>query len=73
MSTEDPGAKAVLGIVVTVGGSLLLALINQGVGVAFDLFLILLTWVIFKFGGWGNPWLAAAVVTATLVIWELVH
>jgi hypothetical protein len=73
MSTEDSGAKAVLRIVVTVGGSLLLALINNGVGVAFDLFLILLTWVIFKFGGWVNPWLATAVVTATLIIWELAH
>lgn len=73
MSTDEPGAKAVLGLVVTVGGSLLLALINQGVGVAFDLFLILLAWVIYKFSGWGNPWVAAGVVTVTMVVWELVH
>lgn len=73
VSTEGPGAKALLGMVVTVGGSLLLGLINQGSGVAFDIFLIILTWVVFKFAGWENPWVAAAVVTATLVVWELLH
>jgi hypothetical protein len=79
MSTEDPdakadfGAKSVLGIVATVGGGLLLALIEGGSGVAFDVFLILLAWVVFRFTRWGNPWVAAGVVTATLVVWELVH
>jgi hypothetical protein len=74
MGTEDsPGAKAVLGMVATVGGSLLLLLIKSGNGVAFDLFLILLTWVIFKFSGKFNPWVAAAVVTVTLIVWELTH
>jgi hypothetical protein len=62
-SEHGPGTSAVLAVVVAVGGAVLTAAVLEGDLAAFYIFVALLTWVVVKLTGVGNPWVAVIVVS----------